>query len=185
MPAIPWRNLSAVRPEVTQNPALGTDDQLLRLVLAYLPIAAGGAVLSFVYDVGAHPGGDPAEDIFLRGTPLVPPLFLPTALVAAGLLTRRGGSAATTGEAIAGIVGLAFLAGTTFNLPNDFDAARAAGSPIGLTVATAVVHAALGLGLARHAIAVLRRRPASTTQTTVNVDSTNDEVSTRRPPWTA
>ena len=165
MSANPSRNLSAVKPEVTQNPVLGADDRLLRLVVAYLPIAAGGAVLSFVYDVGAHPGGDPAKDIFLRGTPLVPPLFLPAGLVAAGLLTRRGGTAATTGAAIAGIVGVAFLAGTTLNLANDFDAARAAGSPIGLTVATAVVHAALGLGLARHAIAVLRRGPASTTQT--------------------
>jgi len=80
--ANPSRNLSAVKPEVTQNPVLGADDRLLRLVVAYLPIAAGGAVLSFVYDVGAHPGGDPAEDIFLRGTPLVPPLFLPAGLVA-------------------------------------------------------------------------------------------------------
>ena len=42
--------------------------RLLPIVLAYLPLPIIGAVLSFVWNVGASPEGAPA-DVFLLGRP--------------------------------------------------------------------------------------------------------------------
>jgi hypothetical protein len=102
--------------------------RLLPITLAYLPIAAAGSVASFLYNVGATPDGRPS-DVFLRGTPLAPPLFLPVLLVIGSWLARKDGWLGIAGMAFAGLVGLAFIGGSTFNLPNDLEAARAAGSP--------------------------------------------------------
>ncbi|MBD0323494.1 MAG: hypothetical protein ICV72_08925 [Aldersonia sp.] len=140
------------------NPALRPQQRLLPLAIAYLPVAAVGAALSFAYRVGAHPGGNPAKDLLFRGTALAPPLFLPAALLGAAGLARTDGLPATAGTGVVGLVGLAFLAGTTLNLPNDLDAARAAGSPVGVTVGIAVVHWPVGLGLVRASILAMRRQ---------------------------
>jgi hypothetical protein len=48
------------------------------IAAAYIPVATVGAALSFVYDVGAEPGGDPADDLAFRGTGLAAPLFCPS-----------------------------------------------------------------------------------------------------------
>ena len=105
-------------------------------------------MLSFVYDVGAEPGGDPADDLAFRGTGLAAPLFLPVVLVAAAVLARARTWLGAIGSAIVGLVGVAFFLGGIFNLPNDLDAARAAGSPTGLTIAFGVVTAIFGLAFA-------------------------------------
>ncbi len=70
------------------NPALGPQQRLLPLAIAYLPVVAVGVALSFAYRVGAHPGGAPAKDLLFRGTALAPPLFLPAALLGAAGLAR-------------------------------------------------------------------------------------------------
>lgn len=105
-------------------------------------------MLSFVYDVGAEPGGDPADDLAFRGTGLAAPLFLPVVLVAAAVLARARTWLGAIGSAIVGLVGVAFFLGGIFNLPNDLDAARAAGSPTGFTIAFGVVTAIFGLAFA-------------------------------------
>jgi hypothetical protein len=141
------------------HPALRPRQRLLPLAIAYLPVVAVGTALSFAYGVGAHPGGDPAKDVPFRGTALAPPLFLPAALLGAASLARTDGWPATAGSGVVGLVGLAFLAGSTLNLPNDLDAARAAGSPVGVTIGIAVVHWLVGLGLARASVLATSRRP--------------------------
>jgi hypothetical protein len=105
-------------------------------------------VLSFVYDVGAEPGGDPADDLAFRGTGLAAPLFLPVVLVAAAVLARARTWLGAIGSAIVGLVGVEFFLGGIFNLPNDLVPARAAGSPTGLTIAFGVVTAIFGLAFA-------------------------------------
>lgn len=120
--------------------------RLLPIVLAYLPVPAAGAVLSALWNVGASPEGGPA-DMFLRGTALTPPLFLPVLLLAGAMAARRGGAMGRTGAGVATLVGVAFLAGSTANLPNDFAAAKAAGTPLLLTALLAVVHIGLSIGL--------------------------------------
>lgn len=135
--------------------------RLLPIVLAYLPVPIIGAILSAAWDVGASPEGG-AGDMFLRGTALTPPLFLPALLVAAALATRRAGRTARIGAGIASLVAAAFLGGSTANLPNDFAAAEAAGSPLALTAALAVVHFALSLSLLYNALPALFGRRAST-----------------------
>lgn len=132
--------------------------RLLIVTLAYLPVVAVGIVLSFVYGVGARPGGDPARDVVFRGTALAPPLFLPVLLVLAALLTRRSGPAGMLGAGAVGAVGFAFLLGSTANLPHDLQAARAAASPVALTVAMAVVHFVLGLLLLWNAFSTVAAR---------------------------
>lgn len=141
------------------NPALGPQQRLLPLAIAYLPVVAVGVALSFAYRVGAHPGGAPAKDLLFRGTALAPPLFLPAALLGAAGLARTNGWPATAGISVVGLVGLAFLAGTTLNLPNDLDAARTAGSPVGATIGIAVVHWPVGLALVRASMLAMRRQP--------------------------
>lgn len=141
------------------NPAVQRRQRLLPLAIAYLPVVTVGAALSFAYGVGAHPGGDPAKDLLFRGTALAPPLFLPAALLGAAGLARTDGWPAAAGSGVVGVVGLAFLAGTTLNLPNDLDAARAAGSPVGVTIGIAVVHWLVGLGLARAGVLAMKGRP--------------------------
>lgn len=138
--------------------SLHHERRLLRLAMVYAPLAAGGAWLSLRYGVGALPGGEPAKDLALRGTGLAPPLFLPVALLGAAALSRRRGGIGTAATVTAGLVGLAFTAGSTFNLPNDIAAARDAGSPVGLTVGFAAFHWIFGPALAATSLLALRNR---------------------------
>ena len=124
---------------------------LLPIVVAYLPLPVVGAVLSATWDVGASPDGD-ATDMVLRGTALTPPLFLPVALVGAAALARRSGLDGRVAAGVVSAVAGAFLAGSTLNLPNDLDAAEAAGTPKALTIGLAGAHAALAVALLFHAL---------------------------------
>jgi hypothetical protein len=133
---------------------------LLPIVAAYLPIPAIGAVLSARWDVGASPEGA-AGDMFLRGTALTPPLFLPAILVVGAAAARSPGTRGRVGAGAVTLVASAFLAGSTLNLPNDFAAARAAGTPLALTAGLAAVHAALGATLLFNALPRLRGRTAT------------------------
>jgi hypothetical protein len=135
--------------------------RLLGLALAYAPLATGGAWLSLRYGVGALPGGDPARDLAFRGTGLAPPLFLPVALVGAAALAQRGDRVGAGALVVTGLVGVAFTAGSTLNLPSDVAAARDAGSPGGLTVGFAAFHWLLGPALATTSFLALRRRARS------------------------
>ena len=128
--------------------------RLLPIVLAYLPVPFVGAILSAVWNVGASPEGG-AGDMFLRGTALTPPLFLPVILVAGAAAARRGGMTARVGAGLVSLVGVAFLGGSTANLPNDFAAAKAAGTPLALTAFLAVVHIGLSLSLLYNALPTL------------------------------
>lgn len=135
--------------------------RLLPVVVTYLPVPIVGAALSFAWNVGASPEGG-AGDMFLRGTALTPPLFLPVLLVAGAIAARRVGTAGQVGAGVVSLVATAFLAGSTANLPNDFAAADAAGTPLALTAGMAVIHVVLSLTLLYNALPTLfGRRPAS------------------------
>lgn len=140
--------------------------RLLPVVLAYLPVPIVGAVLSVAWNVGASPEGG-AGDMFLRGTALTPPLFLPALLIAGAAAARRGGRTTRIGAGVVSLVAAAFLGGSTANLPNDFAAAEAAGSPLALTAFLAAVHIALSLALLYNAVPTLfgRGRTAATSAT--------------------
>jgi hypothetical protein len=125
-------------------------NRLLPIVLAYLPVPILGAALSVAWNVGASAEGG-ARDMYLRGTALTPPLFLPVLVTVAAFGARRPGLLGRLGAGVASLVGLAFLGGSTANLPNDFRAAEAAGSPLALTAVLAVVHLALSVALLYHA----------------------------------
>ena len=142
-----------------------SERNLLPIVLAYLPVPIGGAVLSAAWNVGASPEGG-ASDMFLLGTALTPPLFLPAALVVASYAARRGGRTARAGALVASVVSVMFLAGSTLNLPNDLAAAESAGSPVALSIALAGVHITLSVALLDNALPsvfgrVLRDRAAA------------------------
>ena len=132
---------------------------LLPAVLTYLPVPIAGAILSAAWNVGASPEGG-AGDMFLAGTALTPPLFLPVLLVGAAFAARRNGVVGRIGVGLASLVGVAFLAGSTFNLPNDFAAADAAGSPLVLSAGLAVIHVVLSITLLHNALPTLFGRPA-------------------------
>ncbi len=124
---------------------------LLPIVLAYLPVPILGAVGSARWGVGASPAGGP-RDMFLRGSALTPPLFLPVVLLLGSVWARGRGRRARVGAGVAAAVGGLFLAGSTANLPNDFAAAKAAGKPRWLTAALAVIHAGLAVALLVNAV---------------------------------
>ena len=124
---------------------------LLPIVVAYLPVPIVGAVLSARWRVGASPDGGPG-DMVLRGTALTPPLFLPAALLIAANAARDPGRRGRAGAGVVSLVATAFLAGSTANLPNDFAAARSAGTPVALTAGLAAVHLALSLALLYNAV---------------------------------
>ena len=128
---------------------------LLPIVLAYLPVPIAGAILSARWKVGASPDGGP-QDMFLRGTALTPPLFLPALLVLGAALSPAESTRGRAGAAMVSAIATAFLAGSTANLPNDFKAADAAGTPRALTASLAVVHAGLAIALLVHALPRLR-----------------------------
>lgn len=133
--------------------------RLLPVVLTYLPVPLVGGLLSFAWNVGASPEGG-AGDMFLRGTALTPPLFLPVLLVTGAALARRDARAGRIGTGMVSLVATAFLAGSTVNLPNDFAAAEAAGTPLLLTAGLAGVHILLSLTLLFNALPTLfGRRP--------------------------
>jgi hypothetical protein len=142
----------------TARAARGPGRLLLPTAAAYLLIAIAGAALSLAYDVGAESGTGPAADLPFRGTGLAPPLFLPVVLVAAAALARVRGWPGALGAVVVGLAGIGFFLGGTLNLPNDVDAARAAGSPIGLTIAAGVLAAVFGLAFAALAGAELSAR---------------------------
>jgi hypothetical protein len=133
---------------------------LLPIVGAYLPVPIVGALLSAVWDVGASPEGG-AGDMFLRGTALTPPLFLPVILLAGAAAARNPGTGGRIGAGAVCLVSVAFLAGSTANLPNDFAAAESAGTPLPLTAALAVIHIALSIALLFNAVPRLRGRDNS------------------------
>jgi hypothetical protein len=124
---------------------------LLPIVAAYLPLPFAGAVLSARWDVGASPEGH-AGDMVLRGTALTPPVFLPVLLLAGAAAARQPGGTGRVGAGVVSLVGVAFLAGSTANLPNDVAAARSAGTPVGLTVGLAAAHLALSIALLANAL---------------------------------
>jgi len=134
------------------------EGRLKRIVLAYMPVAIGGAVATFAYDVGAHPGSRARDDIVFRGSPLVPPLLMPVALLGADYLVAKRGPVGIVATAVMGFVGLGFIGGTTFNLPNDLDAARAAGSPEWASYLAAAIHLPVGVALASQSFLALRQR---------------------------
>jgi hypothetical protein len=145
---------------------------LLPIVLAYLPVPIVGASLSALWDVGASPEGG-AGDMFLRGTAVTPPLFLPVVLLAGSALARDDRTRGRVGAGLVSLVAVAFLGGSTANLPNDFAAAESAGTPLGLTLGLAAVHLALSLSLLFNAVPRLRGRASGTSrmlQTTPAVD---------------
>jgi hypothetical protein len=123
---------------------------LLPLVVTYLPVPIVGAVLSARWKVGASADGGPG-DMVLRGTALTPPLFLPALLLGAAAIAPRDGPVGRVGAGVVSLVGAAFLAGSTANLPNDFKAADAAGTSRPLTVALAAIHLVYALALLANA----------------------------------
>ena len=151
------RRSHPVPPEVRSLPASSARN-LLPIVAAYLPIPIAGALLSKAWDVGATPDGE-ASDMFLRGTALTPPLFLPVVLLAGAALARRPDRAGRLGAGAVTVVASAFLAGSTANLPNDLAAADSAGTPPRLTVGLAAVHIAVSAALLYHAVPRLLDRP--------------------------
>ena len=130
---------------------------LLPIVAAYLPVPILGAALSVAWDVGASPDGN-ANDMYLRGTALTPPLFLPIVLLGGAAAARSEGARGRVGAGLVSVVATAFLAGSTANLPNDLAAARAAGTPRPLTAVLALVHLARALALLFHALPRARGR---------------------------
>jgi hypothetical protein len=141
-----------------QDEARPYEEKLKKIVPAYMPVAVVGAIATFAFDVGAHPGSSARDDIVFRGSPLVPPLFLPVALLAAGPLAARRGPVGVAATAAMGLVGLSFIGGTTYNLPNDLDAARDAGSPVWASYLVAAIHLPLGIALASQSFLALRQR---------------------------
>ena len=137
-----------------------TERRLLPIVLAYLPVPIAGAILSAAWDVGASPEGG-AGDMFLRGTALTPPLFLPAVLLVAAAATRNDGPTGRIGAGFVSLVATAFLAGSTLNLPNDFAAAESAGTPIALTAGLAATHFALSVALLYNAVPRMLRGSTS------------------------
>jgi hypothetical protein len=134
------------------------EERLKKIVPAYMPVAVAGAVATLAYDVGAHAGSSARDDIVFRGSPLVPPLFMPIALLGAGYLAAKRGPVGLVATAVIGLVGLGFIGGTTFNLPNDLDTARAAGSPVWASYLVAAIHLPLGVALASQSFLALRQR---------------------------
>ena len=130
---------------------------LLPIVAAYLPVPIVGALLSAAWDVGATPEGGP-DDMFLRGTALTPPLFLPVVLLGGAALAREPGARGRVGAGLVTLVAVAFLAGSTLNLPTDLRSARSAGTPARLTVSLAAVHAGMSIALLANALPRLARR---------------------------
>jgi hypothetical protein len=73
-------------------------------------------------------------------------------LVTGAVAARRDGRAGRIGAGVVSLVGAAFLGGSTANLPNDFAAAEAAGSPLALTAVLAIIHLALSVTLLFNAL---------------------------------
>jgi hypothetical protein len=130
---------------------------LLPIVAAYLPVPIAGALLSAAWNVGATPEGG-ADDMFLRGTALTPPLFLPVVLLGGAALARETGTPGRVGAGVVTLVAVAFLAGSTLNLSNDLAAAKSARTPVRLTLGLAAIHAGLSLALLYNALPRLSSR---------------------------
>jgi len=157
-PAGPGTSARAAEPITNSDDARLHEVRLRRLAAVYVPVFCAGAWLSLRHGVGVRPGGDPARDLPFRGTAFAPPLFLPVALLGAAALSPRRDAVGTCATAVAGLVGLAFTAGTTLNLGNDITATRAAGAPVNLTVGIAAFHWAFGPTLTVFSFLALRQR---------------------------
>jgi hypothetical protein len=72
--------------------------------------------------------------------------FCSVVLIAAAALVRARGWPGAIGAALVGLVGVAFFLGGISNLPDDLDAARAAGSTTELRITFRVVAAIFGIG---------------------------------------
>jgi hypothetical protein len=125
--------------------------RLLPIVALYLPVPIVGAALSALWNVGASPEGG-AGDMFLKGTALTPPLFLPLLLIVGAAAARNDGAAGRACAVLVSVVSVMFLGGSTANLPNDLVAAEAAGTPLALTIGLAGVHIALSVALLANAL---------------------------------
>jgi hypothetical protein len=143
---------------------------LLPIVAAYLPVPIAGALLSAARKVGATPEGS-ANDMYLRGTALTPPLFLPVLLLAGAALARQPGAPGRVGAGMVTLVGVAFLAGSTLNIPNDLAAAKSARTPVALTAGLAAIHVALSIALLYNAVPRLSSRAHVRLQSARTVNS--------------
>jgi hypothetical protein len=143
---------------------------LLPIVAAYLPVPIAGALLSAAWKVGATPEGS-ANDMYLRGTALTPPLFLPVLLLAGAALARQPGAPGRVGAGMVTLVGVAFLAGSTLNIPNDLAAAKSARTPVALTAGLAAIHVALSIALLYNAVPRLSSRAHVRLQSARTVNS--------------
>ena len=157
-PAGRGTSATAAEPITNSDDARVHEVRLRRLSAAYVPVFCAGVWLSLRHRVGVRPGGDPAEDLPLRGTAFAPPLYLPVALLGAAAISPRRDAVGTSATAVAGLVGLAFTAGTTLNLGNDIAATRAAGAPANLTVGIAAFHWVFGPTLTVFSFLTLRQR---------------------------
>lgn len=157
-PAQRGTSATAAEPIAESDDVRVHEARLRRLAAVYVPVFCAGAWLSLRHGVGVRPGGDPARDLPLRGTAFAPPLYLPVALLGAAALSPRRDAVGTSATAVAGLIGLAFTAGTTLNLGNDIAATRAAGAPVNLTVGIAAFHWAFGPTLTVFSFLALRRR---------------------------
>src|SRR5215210_3293445 len=92
------------------------------------------------------------------GTALTPPLFLAVVLCAGAAAARSEGRRGRIGAGLVSLVAVAFMAGSTANLRNDVAAARAAGTPVALTVGLAAIHLGLSIGLLYNALPRLRHQ---------------------------
>jgi len=149
---------TAAEPTTESDDVRVHEVRLRRLAAVYVPAFCAGAWLSLRHGVGVRPGGNPAQDLPLKGTAFAPPLYLPIALVGAAALSPRQDAVGTSATVVAGLVGLAFTAGTTLNLGNDIAATRAAGAPVNLTVGVAAFHWAFGPTLTVFSFLALRQR---------------------------
>jgi len=158
VPAGRGTSATAAEPITSSDNARVHEARLRRLAAVYVPAFCAGAWLSLRHGVGVRPGGNPAQDLPLKGTAFAPPLYLPVALLGAAALSPRRDAVGTSATAVAGLVGLAFTAGTTLNLRNDIAATRAAGGPVNLTVGIAAFHWAFGPTLTVFSLLALHQR---------------------------
>lgn len=157
-PARRGTSATAAEPTRESDDVRVHEARLRRLAAAYVPVFCAGAWLSLRHGVGVRPGGRPTQDLPFRGTAFAPPLYLPVALLGAAALSPRRDAVGTSATAVAGLIGLAFTAGTTLNLGHDIAATRAAGAPVNLTVGIAAFHWAFGPTLTVFSFLTLRQR---------------------------
>jgi len=116
------------------------------------------AVATFAYDVGAHPDSSARDDIVFRGSPLVPPLFMPVTLLGAGYLAAKRGPVGVVATAVMGLVGLGFIGGTTSTSRTISTRRATPVHRIWASFLVAAIHLPLGVALASQSFFALRQR---------------------------